>query len=67
MNTDNQNKAGVAGICETCGSSGAENIGGRSLCTACYTACGSCCAEFQEVDEDAEVIKRIAREVAAGI
>jgi hypothetical protein len=51
-------------LCELCGKPGATSLGGRLVCSACYEVSGSCCAEFLEVDEDAERIKRIAREVA---
>ncbi|RBP48008.1 hypothetical protein DES53_101808 [Roseimicrobium gellanilyticum] len=51
-------------LCELCGKPGATPLGGRLICSACYEVSGSCCAEFLEVDEDAERIKRIAREVA---
>ena len=54
-----------ASMCELCGKPGATPLGGRLICSACYEVSGSCCAEFLEVDEDAERIKRIAREVAA--
>jgi hypothetical protein len=51
-------------FCELCGSPGGIVLGGRMICQTYYEGCGSCCTEFQEVDEDAERIKRIAREVA---
>lgn len=51
-------------LCEICGAPHAEVLGGRIICTACYVASGSCCTEFQEEDEDATRIKRIARLVA---
>ncbi len=54
-------------FCELCGRPGAVAVGGRLVCTDCYVGCGSCCTEFQEADEDAERIKRIAREVAEGV
>lgn len=53
-------------LCELCGKPGATHLGERLICSACYEVSGSCCAEFLEVDEDAERIKRIAREVAEG-
>lgn len=53
-------------LCELCGKPGAALLGDRLICSACYEVSGSCCAEFLEVDEDAERIKRIAREVAEG-
>jgi hypothetical protein len=53
-------------LCELCGKPGATSLGGRLICSACYEVSGSCCAEFLETDEDAERIKRIAREVAQG-
>ena len=53
-----------AGQCELCGSPGATPLGDRWICSGCYEVSGSCCAEFLETDEDAQRIKRIAREVA---
>ena len=52
------------GLCELCDKPGATLLGGRLICSACCEVSGSCCAEFLETDEDAERIKRIAREVA---
>lgn len=53
-------------LCELCGKPGATLVGERLICRECYEVSGSCCAEFLETDEDAERIKRIAREVADG-
>lgn len=53
-------------VCDLCGRPGAVALGGRLICSACYEVSGSCCTEFQETDEDAERIKRIAREVGKG-
>ncbi|HSI64339.1 MAG TPA: hypothetical protein VLE43_14525 [Candidatus Saccharimonadia bacterium] len=64
-NLQNESQAN-AQFCELCGKPGAAPFGGRLICSACYEVSGSCCAEFLEVDEDAERIKRIAREVAKG-
>lgn len=65
MSTTGQNPYGPdTGLCELCGKSGATRLGDRLICSACYEVSGSCCAEFLETDEDAERIKRIAREVA---
>jgi hypothetical protein len=67
MNATNDDfKNADALLCELCGKPGATLLGGRLICSACYEVSGSCCAEFLEVDEDAERIKRIAREVAEG-
>jgi hypothetical protein len=67
MNTHEENPSNAAtGLCDLCGKPGAPPLGGRLICSACYEVSGSCCAEFLEVDEDAERIKRIAREVAEG-
>jgi hypothetical protein len=65
MNTNDPNPHVTdISLCELCGTPGATLLGGRLICSACYEVSGSCCAEFLEVDEYAERIKRIAREVA---
>ncbi|QIF01294.1 hypothetical protein [Roseimicrobium sp. ORNL1] len=65
-NPSNANTSAAIHLCDLCGKPGATLLGGRLICSACYEVSGSCCAEFLEVDEDAERIKRIAREVAKG-
>ena len=37
--------------CGECGQSGAALVGDRLLCLSCYSARGSCCAEFEGDDE----------------
>jgi hypothetical protein len=64
--TDDALENAGAHLCERCGKPGATLLGERLICSACYEVSGSCCAEFLESDEDAERIKRIAREVAGG-
>jgi hypothetical protein len=64
--TDDPASAANTGLCDLCGRPGATLLGGRLICRACYEVSGSCCTEFLETDEDAERIKRIAREVAQG-
>ncbi len=32
--------------CEKCGAPDALEVGGRSVCEACYSQAGSCCLEF---------------------
>jgi hypothetical protein len=40
----------VVKFCDTCGASGAVNVGDRWLCESCYVEAGSCCLEFGGID-----------------
>jgi hypothetical protein len=42
-------------VCDTCGQFGAFEFDGRTLCGACYEACGSCCPEFDKTGSQAGV------------
>ncbi|MBE7495465.1 MAG: hypothetical protein HS117_10995 [Verrucomicrobiaceae bacterium] len=42
------------GVCARCGRPDAARFGGEFICDACYTACGSCCAEWFQNENEAD-------------
>lgn len=42
----------VVEVCSRCGAAQASKFGDECICDDCYTACGSCCAEWFEPDQE---------------